>query len=645
MKRTRFTPFALAIVAPVLLFVGLVTAVFTPTAHAAPLVTVTNLNDSGADSLRQAIADVDSGGTIEFSVSGTIVLASELVIDQDLTIAGGNVITVSGNNATRVFNVTTGNVTLDGLTIINGSASEEGGGIYNNGALTVNNSAIITNSATWDGGGIANFGTLTVTNSVLSDNSADWGGGISNNEGTVTVNNSVLSGNSANSGGGILNFFGTLMVTNSTLSGNLAVASGGSGGGIRSDNGTLTVTNSILSGNSANSGGGIAIFGGSTLTGNSTLSDNSASRGGGIWTNGGTLTVNNSTLSGNSATEEGGGIFSNTATGSCGDTPRTIIRNSTLSGNSADSGGGVWSFNDEYTCTRVGGTIIAGNSDNDVAANGTIQRFFSLGYNLIGTAGLNVNFGFEFNQTGDMSNTLPLLDALADNGGPTLTHTPQSGSPALDAGDNATCPAADQRGQLRTDYTCDIGAVELQFSDNDTVSKTVSQGNTYTFGPTLAKVEVVNDGGCLTGLTIQRVNSDHPQAVAEPNPRLQTGVYWDITGLGCNSGFTVTLTLPTPNFTPDASAKLCRYADSAWDCGEASENSASSATIFDGSSIDVIVRQEVNALSLWAAGDAVGPTAVTMASFTVNGGPALPGVLVVVFFLLLSVGLIWRYRF
>jgi hypothetical protein len=36
------------------------------------------------------------------------------------------------------------------------------------------------------------------------------------------------------------------------------------------------------------------------------------------------------------------------------------------------------------------------------------------------------------------------------------------------------------------------------------------------------------------------------------------------------------------------------------------------------------------------------PTAVTLAAFTANGGPALPGIMIIAVFLLLSVGAIWR---
>ena len=141
-------------------------------AYAAPsaTVTVSNLNDSGAGSLRQAISDASNGDTIDFSTSGIITLTSELVITESLTINGGEVITVSGNNAVRVFNVTMGNVTFDSLIIANGFSSDRGGGIQTASgvAMTVTNSTLANNSATNSGGGIYNRGKLTITGSAMS---------------------------------------------------------------------------------------------------------------------------------------------------------------------------------------------------------------------------------------------------------------------------------------------------------------------------------------------------------------------------------------------------------------------------------------------------------------------------------------------
>ncbi|MEW6212929.1 MAG: choice-of-anchor Q domain-containing protein [Acidobacteriota bacterium] len=227
-------------------------------ATASPMatITVTNTYDSGAGSLRQAITDAAAGDTIDFSVTGTITLTTgELTIDKDLIITGPGAmsLTVSGNNASRVFNIASGvTATISSLTISNGSASGVGGGILNAGTLTIQNSTLSGNSASSGGsggdggGGIRNNGTLTITNSTLSGNSAaatNGGGGGIRNDGTVTIQNSTLSGNSAGSfGGGIFNN-GTTTIQNSTLSGNSASSNGG---GIFNSGGTANIKNSIV---------------------------------------------------------------------------------------------------------------------------------------------------------------------------------------------------------------------------------------------------------------------------------------------------------------------------------------------------------------------------------------------------------------
>jgi CSLREA domain-containing protein len=251
--------------------------------------TVMNTNDSGPGSLRQAIADAASGDTIDFNLSAcpcTITLTSgELVIGKSLTIRGlgANQLIVSGNNASRVFSISSSHtVLLDALTMTGGNGvgakfSGDGGAIYNEGILTVTNSAVSGNSAGlgFDGGGIRNDGgPLTLINSTVSGNSAGFNGGGIRNSGVLRMFNSTVSSNSAGLDGGGIHSFGQLTVTNSTVSGNSAK---GNGGGITAHV-TLTLTNSTVTGNLADSdgdrrgvGGGIAGSGFPTLTLNNTI--------------------------------------------------------------------------------------------------------------------------------------------------------------------------------------------------------------------------------------------------------------------------------------------------------------------------------------------------------------------------------------
>jgi hypothetical protein len=199
------------------------------------VITVTNTNDSGPGSLRQALADASDGDTIDFNLiyPATITLSSDqLVVDKSVAISGPGAsnLAVDGDVIYRVFYVNGGlTVTISGLTFSNGHAVGNGGAIYNDHAtLTVTNCTLSSSYSEESGGAICNdHGTVIATNCTISKNFSDFFGGGIYNDG---------------SGGGNA----TLRINNSTLSdndtdGNVAgILNDGSGGG----NATLTISNS-----------------------------------------------------------------------------------------------------------------------------------------------------------------------------------------------------------------------------------------------------------------------------------------------------------------------------------------------------------------------------------------------------------------
>ena len=214
-------------------FISLILLSFFSLSAGAATFTVTNLDDSGSGSLRQAIVNANGSAgtdTIQFQtgLTGTITLTSgEIIIQDSLILAGSGIsqLAISGNNTSRIFNIEFGAVIIESLILQDGFSTGNGGAIYNpyNNLLMVNNSTLAGNTAQ-AGGAIYNYSaTLMVSNSTLSSNKANSNGGAIYNSGSgiVTVNDSTLSSNTANSNGGaIFSYLGTITVNNSILSGN-----------------------------------------------------------------------------------------------------------------------------------------------------------------------------------------------------------------------------------------------------------------------------------------------------------------------------------------------------------------------------------------------------------------------------------------
>jgi hypothetical protein len=326
-------------------------------------------------------------------------------------------------------------LTLINSEITRATATDGGGGaIYSDGPLSLNGATITDGRANDDesGGAIYADDHLTVDNSSIQDSVAsDEGGAIYDNDGG-TIEDSVIKGNSSVSGGGGIYNDDELVVNNSTISDN--TVSHDEGGGIYNGS-DLIITNSSLIGNTATGGGpsdgdGGGIYNDSELSAaNDTFSANVAYYGGAIYNDSDPTNIFNSTIAANVAREAngGGGIYNGV------ESPPGDIEVSTV--------GSIWANNSPDQCAGDGGS----EYDPD-----------SGGHNL------SSDRSCGFSSPVDFVNTAAKLGALANNGGPTETIEPESGSPAIGGG-GAVCPDVDQRGvAVPSSQPCDIGAVFVE---------------------------------------------------------------------------------------------------------------------------------------------------------------------------------------
>jgi hypothetical protein len=368
--------------------------------------TVTSIADSGDGSLRAVIAAAENGDQVVFNDSlrgETITLTSgELALTKSLDIEGpgADQLAISGNHASRIFDISGGvTVTIAGLTITGGrmiGSPGRGGGVLNDSStLTLahvvlsDNQALGVTGQAGQGGAIANVSgaTLTVTNSVLSHNQAIGGPGASDN------------------GGGIFNTgtASTVAITGTTFLGNQAISSdggrGGNGGALTNQIGgpTATIRHSTFIGNQAMGGDG-AVAGPGTAGFN---------RGGAIYNNTATLRIEDSTFTGNEAIGGSGGSAGSSSTslgvgnGAGGgvfnaDQGILFVTGSAFTGNQALGGsnntGGNAPFENQIG-TAIGGglfnvgvgTVTESNFEDNEARGGSGNRG-GTGFSLVGTA-------------------------------------------------------------------------------------------------------------------------------------------------------------------------------------------------------------------------------------------------------------------
>lgn len=423
-----------------------------------------------------------AGAAEDGNLTGDLDLMGNLTINSP----GADRIILDGNDTDRVLDIRPGaHVTLTGLTVRNGnSGAATGGGIKVAGSLTLNNSTLTGNR----NGGITNDGGGLVLNNVnVTDNtggygivnqnratlgfasglvSGNQGGGIANTASSATLNNLMIA---SNAGGGVYNRGvspTSLTISSSSVMSNTAT----SGGGIFNEGigAQAEIHNTTIAANTAAMSGGGVFNNGILILNSSTLDHNHARSGGGIDHFGGHLTLTNGTFSANTASDNGGGLYNR------GSAVLTHVTFAWNTANGPDTGGAL--FNDSTSIT-LHGVIVAGSEADANCYN-------SEGF--ITSSGHNLDSGntCQFSIAGDLINTDPQLGPLQANGGATRTHAPLAGSPAIDAGGNAACPTADQRGAPRPVdgnddgvATCDIGSVESQSAATATASGTVCIGD------------------------------------------------------------------------------------------------------------------------------------------------------------------------
>ena len=270
-------------------------------------ITVTNSNDAGSGSLRDAINNAKAGNRIEFApnVNSVILTSGEILITQDLTICGkketANVI-ISGNKNSRIFSLLVGTLNISNLTLANGKAND-GGAVYvlNNSNLFAANCIFESNFAdnhdkSANGGAVEVVnGTFSADNCIFNDNHAISNAGSANGgavnvvRGHFTAKNCIFSNNSAisnasSAGGGAVNVrsntefiaINTIFIHNSATVGNDDIA-GGFGGAIRvAFNGNGYLFHCTLDENQATTSGGGMQTGGKLYSYNCIYTKNAA---------------------------------------------------------------------------------------------------------------------------------------------------------------------------------------------------------------------------------------------------------------------------------------------------------------------------------------------------------------------------------
>lgn len=410
-------------------------------------IAVDNCNDSGAGSLRHAVATATSGDTIDMTALACrrIDLASGAIeiTQDDLSLVGGppRLMKVDAGHNSSVFRHSgTGTLHIKRMNIARGTYSDEaaplGGCLYSEGSIEIVDSIVhgcrtrsSTHAAYEAGGGIYAKGAVKLVHSQVVDNIVYYGyGGAIFAGGRLTTVYSRICRNRVRGGVGIVFSDNGLDARNTTFCKN-------QGGGIWAQNGTIIIANSIIS---DNVGSNILFLSASPETGSMSIVD--------------------STISGNTDT------YGTPILDMQRESPKSIS-NSTIAFNQqlnscGPSAGTVRVMGPEPTL--LDSTIISNSLCNGAPGYAITKFEFDNNAALLGANNL-ITGPSNLELPPDTIFTDPKLAALARNGGPTRTHALLDDSPAIDMGNNEAGLAFDQRGKgypREKGMQADIGAYE-----------------------------------------------------------------------------------------------------------------------------------------------------------------------------------------
>jgi hypothetical protein len=389
-----------------------------------------------------------SGGTLTLTTGELLISTDGIAISGDIDLDGKADITVSGNNASRVFSIDgTGAIaaSLDALIIRDGSDGNGGGIRVADDTLVLTNSTVTANAASGHGGAIHSSGVVHVTNTTLSGNqSASYGGGVFNAGTELNVLNSTILGNHASYGGGVFNRYGSATLTNTTVAGNDAAFGGG-----------IFATDGVNPGN---------------------------------------LALVNSTVTGNFGTSEFGGVVNTGATATA------TITNSIIAGN--DSAGGIADdLHNAGLLTLTGGNIVGDELTIDGASP---QAGIALS-DIFASVTNNPDTGVLSGALGDNGGPVQTIALNAAATNPALDAGDDTSAPATDA---RGAPRDDASAAHNGTNISDLGAFELQSTPTAMVVTTLSDTVDDGYGGGDIAAEMADGDGLSLREALALANAD-----------------------------------------------------------------------------------------------------------------------------------------